>query len=340
MRNESDKLKRKILLVYSPDTTFTNVDYEILLREHKVEKYQFVPQKGLFKVACEFIKQLLFLTTRIWSYDAVYIWFADYHSYLPVLFSKIGGKKSYIVIGGYDVANFPELKYGTLTEPLRKYMSVFSMQNATLCIPVVEQLEKKLLKICPTARTKTIHTGYSFKDHDDLDLNMRRKKMILTVSITENHQRFMIKGLDRFKELALLMPDYTFCIVGIKENAKVLFEPIPDNLIYYPPLKQEELTAFYLKAAYYAQFSRSEGLPNALCEAMLYGCVPLGVNVGGIGTAIENYGLVQDEWDASGMVTYLQQDVEEVDRNKISNHIVRKFDIRHRISKLLKTINV
>lgn len=332
-------VNQSILLIYSPWTTFTKEDFEILSTKNSVEKKQFKPQKGLFKVGIEFLKQFIFLLFNIRKFDVVYIWFADYHSFLPTMFAKYFKKKSLLVIGGYDVAEFKELNYGSMTSPMRKWMTLYSFRNATLCIPVVEELEQKVLQICPKARTETIHTGYEFKLDGAVNLNTKRAKSILTVSITANYQRFMIKGLDRFSELATLLPQYTFIIIGIQESAKNLFKPKPENLILLPPVKQEKLTKYYLEASYYAQFSRSEGLPNAVCEAMVYGCIPLGVNAGGIGTAMGNFGLLVEEWNAQEVANFIKSSDSVVDRQSISDAIIHKFDLEKRVQKLNRVIN-
>lgn len=338
-QNQLILVNNTILFIYSPWTTFTKEDLDILSSHHKVSKHQFKPQKGLLLVGVEFVKQFFFLLFKVRKFDTIYIWFADYHSFLPVMFAKLFGKKSFVVLGGYDVADFPELKYGTMTSPLRRWMTLYSLKNASLCIPVVEELEKKLKKICPDAQSKTIHTGYEFDLDSSVNLNEPRAKSILTVSITANYQRFMIKGLDRFTELARLMPDYTFYIIGIQQPAKKLFEPKPDNLVLLPPLKQDELTQHYLQAAFYAQFSRSEGLPNALCEAMVYGCIPLGVNAGGIGTAMGEFGLLQHDWNAQEVMDYIQHQESSIDRQEISDAIIHKFEKEKRVKQLLKLMN-
>ncbi|WP_319500561.1 glycosyltransferase [uncultured Draconibacterium sp.] len=330
--------KQKIVFIYSPWSTFIKTDYDILASKYEVVKYQFKPQKGLIKVGLQFLKQLLFLAFNIWRFDILYIWFGDYHSFLPVLFSKVFKKKSFVVIGGYDVANLPEINYGSLSRPLRKKLTLFSFRHASLCLPVVEGLEEKLKQVCPKAKSKTIHTGYQFQLNEKLDFDATREKIVLTVSITENYQRYMVKGLDRFKELAKKLPEYKFIVVGVKEVAKSLFEPIPKNLILYPPVEQNKLISFYKQASYYAQFSRSEGLPNALCEAMLYGCIPLGMEVGGITTAIDRFGLSMDNWTPDQASQFINQD-RFLDRKKISEHITAKFDLSARIKKLLQTVS-
>jgi glycosyltransferase involved in cell wall biosynthesis len=332
------KDKKKILFIYTNFSSFVKTDWEILSKKHQVTKYQYKPVKGFVKTAVQFIRQFFYLLFQIWKFDALFVWFADYHSFLPVFFAKATGKKSFVVVGGYDVANIPELKYGSLSSPLRKKLTLFSIKNATLCIPVVENLEKKIKEIAPKAKTKTIYTGYKFDLKEEKRLLNEREKMVLTVSITNNRQRFLIKGLDRFRELAEFIPDFQFIIVGINEDSGPLFDPVPGNLILLPPLSKNELIDYYLKASFYAQLSRSEGLPNALCEAMLYGCIPLGTDVGGISTAIDKTGLILSNWDVISAIDYIQKNHNQLNRKVFKNQIENKFDLKFRKEKLLDLI--
>ena len=100
--------KQSILFVYINFSSFVKADYEILSEHAAVTKYQFKPVKGLVKTGIELLKELIFLVFNIRKYNAVFIWFGDYHSFLPVLFAKWFRKKSYVVIGGYDVSTLSE----------------------------------------------------------------------------------------------------------------------------------------------------------------------------------------------------------------------------------------
>jgi len=336
---QQNEMKKKILFIYTNYSTFVSTDFDILATENEVTKYRFKPVKGLFKTAVQFFKQLFYLVFNIWKFDVVFIWFADYHSFLPVLFARLIGKKSFVVIGGYDVANIPEYKYGSLSSPLRKKLTLFTFKYATCCLSVVEELENKIKQVCPKAKTKTIYTGYKFEGEKSTVFEQERGKIILTVSVTENRQRLYIKGLDRFRELAEKLPDYSFYLVGANENARHLFEPVPANLTLLPPMNQAGLKDYYTKASFYAQFSRSEGLPNALCEGMLYGCIPLGTKVGGIPAAIGNLGLLMDEWDVKTAAEYVKNNQNKANREAFSLRIKEKFDLGFRKEQLLNEIN-
>ena len=99
-------MKNRILFVYTNYSTFVNTDFEILSSEHEVIKYQFKPTKGISKIAFQFIKQLLYSIVAIWKFNRIFIWFADYHSFWPVFFAKLLRKKSFVVVGGYDIDAF------------------------------------------------------------------------------------------------------------------------------------------------------------------------------------------------------------------------------------------
>ena len=286
--------KKRILFIYVNYSSFVKADYEILSSLAEVTKYQFTPGKGIFATGYKLLRQFFFLLFNIWRFNAVFIWFADYHSLIPVLFARLFRKKSFVVIGGYDVSTLTEYKYGAFSHPIRGFFARSTFKYVDICFPVAEELRKKLSVINPKTKAETIPTRvdpakFFFHDYE-------RPRRIITISGTENYQRLMVKGLDRFRELSLQMPEFEFIIIGITEGVISYFEPVPANLILLPPKQFDQLAPYYQSASFYAQLSRSEGLPNALCEAMLCGCIPVGTDVGDIGITIGNTGITVRDW--------------------------------------------
>jgi len=295
--------KQSILLVYVNYSSFVKADFEILSSFANVTKYQFKPGKGIFKTGVELLKEFIFLILNGFRFDSVFIWFGDYHSLLPVLFAKLFRKKSFVVIGGYDVSTLSEYKYGSFSNPIRAFFTRNTFKFVDICFPVAEALRKKLHLINPKANAETIPTiidkeKFNFAEYV-------RAKRIVTISGTENYQRLMVKGLDRFRELASYLPEFEFIIIGSNVGVKSYFEPIPANLTLLPPQQFDQLTQYYEGASFYAQLSRSEGLPNALCEAMLCGCIPVGTNVGDIRITIGDTGLTIDDWKPELLVDFI-----------------------------------
>jgi len=295
--------KHSILFVYVNYSSFVKADFEILSSFAEVKKYQFKPGKGVVKTGIEVLRQLIFLLFNGYKFDSVFVWFGDYHSLLPVLYAKIFHKPSFVVIGGYDVSTLSEYQYGSFSNPIRAFFTRNTFRYVSLCFPVAEALRKKLWVINPKAKSETIATSVNAEKFGFSEAE--RPKRVITVSGTENYQRLMVKGLDRFRELAAWLPEFEFVIIGAT-GVRTYFEPLPENMSLMPLQDFDQLTHFYQKASFYAQLSRSEGLPNALCEAMLCGCIPVGTNVGDIGITIGDTGLTIEDWDPGMLAEFIR----------------------------------
>jgi glycosyltransferase involved in cell wall biosynthesis len=329
---------QRILLVYPSFSTFVERDYAILSDQYEVDKHQVVFADVSFKSVSIFVREVFFYLTKIGHYRAVVIWFGDYHSFLPTFFSKIFSRKSYVIIGGGDVASLSDINYGSFSKPLRAFCTRKSFQWATLCLPVVEDLEEKLMHWVPTAKSQVIYTGYNpdvFKKNNEV----AKKKQVLTVSITRTQSRLKLKGLDRFIDLAKTLPDYDFVIVGIKEANMDLFSSLPSNVKIIPPCDFNQLIRYYSESQFYAQFSLSEGLPNAICEAMLCECVPLGTDVGGVRTAIGDTGFVAD-WNVEAFSDYIKiYDTTQELGLKSREYVKEMFTQEQRVESLLHVVS-
>ena len=298
---------------------------------YKVHQYRFHAVKGLAATANEVIRQCFYLAFRMRDYDAVYIWFADYHSLLPVIFARIFNKKSFVVVGGYDVNYLPEYKYGSFNRPIRKFFAMNTLKYATLCFPVAKALGQKISNIAPKAKVEVLPTSTDYEKFVPGDST--RPKSIITVATVADQQRAMIKGLDRFRELAVAMPDFKFTIIGVSDTFRDFFEPVPANLDLLPGVDYEKLPLYYGEASFYAQFSRSEGLPNSLCEAMLCGCIPMGTDVGDIADAVGNTGVVTQSWETNVLAEFaIKNHNNDMLRQLSRNRIIEKYhpDIRRK----------
>lgn len=246
-----------------------------------MRKYQFKPVKGILNTGIELVRQFFFLMINIWKFDSIYIWFADYHSLLPVLFAKILGKKSYVVVGGYDICRERKLGYGSFCSAFRGFFSAQTIKNCTLNLTVSNYVDRKVDFVFPEAKRKMI---YNCVHLDPLDsVLITKEKMILCVALVETERTFKLKGIDTFLTLSLLLPQYKFVLIGPDKAGLLLFpEPLPPNFTMYQKLPHDELIKYFQKASFYCQFSQIESFGVAIGEAMLYGCIPLVTNKGGM----------------------------------------------------------
>jgi hypothetical protein len=108
----------KIAFIYYDFSSFVRQDCEILSRHFEVVKTNYRRPVDIFRIIAS-----------LWESDASFSWFASGHSFVAVLFSKLLGKRSVVIAGGYDVACVPEINYGQFTlSRAKRFMTVFSLK--------------------------------------------------------------------------------------------------------------------------------------------------------------------------------------------------------------------
>jgi len=167
--------------------------------------------------------------------------------------------------------------------------------------------------------------------------------VFLAVGTTPRYLDIFNKGLDLVAQMAVLFPEYRFEIVGIdpkwqEKFIELLGGVVPENLSLRGYIPHAEVLALMRSSRYYIQASISEGMPNALMEAMLMGCLPIGSNVAGIPTIIGEYGVVFDKRDAESLRQALVKALElKLQPLDISKHVATSFSQEIR-GKLLQQI--
>ena len=282
--------KEKILFIYPLFSSFVKTDYNILSEKYDVIKFQYVHKKSIFAHIVSQIKINIWLLKRIFSAKAVYIWFADYHSFLPILFAKLFNKKSFLVLGGYDVTYIPEFNYGTFNNPIRAFCAKQSVKNATVNLAVSKFVVNQALKIVPKVNLELIYNGVNLEKFKSTV--GKRKNRILTVGAIDSDRRVKIKGIDVFIKAAEAMPEYEFVIIGITKKMQLKLGKIPDNLVMIEQVPHDELVGYYSSSKVYCQFSIVESFGLALAEAMACGCVGVISNRGALPEVIGESGFI------------------------------------------------
>lgn len=283
--------KQSILFVYTGLSSFVQNDLDILSSVHSVDNYHFKPVRGLLRNALEAARQFFYLLVFGWKYDLVYCWFADYHSFLPVLFARVFRKRSVVVIGGYDVCRIRTLNYGAFCSPFRGWFSAGSMKLASVLAPVSEYVERKVKVIAPKAKTKMIYNCVSLKNRKRQ--TQPKNDSVLTVGLINTERTFYLKGIDTYIETARLLPGIRFDIVGIdQEKLEHKLGNLPVNLKLYNRVGPEDLADFYQRSKIYCQLSRSESFGVSIAEAMSFGCFPVVTNEGGMPEVVGSEGAI------------------------------------------------
>lgn len=327
-----------ILMIYTSFSSFVKVDYEILNKKYEISTFEYNNSKNIFSHIINQLKLFFWLLLNISSCKAVYVWFGDYHSLLPVVFSKIFKKKSFIVLGGYDVTYLPEYNYGSFNNPLRAFFTKYSIGNATLNLAVSDNIKEDALIYVPSAKVKIIYTGYS---PDKFDWNNIKKNMeVLSVCEATTLQRLYIKGVDLILKVAELLPEVKFRLIALDEKLTRSNFNVPENIKFEDRIPQNKLIKYYQNSSVYIQLSIREGLPNSVCEAMLCGCIPIGTNSGGIPIAIGECGYIATNRDAKEISELIKKSLteDEAKREKARRRIIENFPLELREKRLLQIL--
>jgi glycosyltransferase involved in cell wall biosynthesis len=279
---------RIALVYYVSFSSFIKIDYDIISRVHEVEKVNFSGPGDAVK-----------LMNAVANCDLALIWFAGGHAFATVLLAKLLRKKTIIIVGGFDVARVPEINYGQFTQSWKtKFITKMALQHADKVLVVDPSLKEDAIKNAGIDghNIDYLPTGY---DYEKFVPGVVKEDLVITVSLGEICSRIPLKGLHTFVKSAKLLPKVKFIVIGMRGEALAFLKSIAsENVEFLEPLSIEKLIEYYQKAKCYCQLSMREGLPNALCEAMLCECIPVGTDRNGIPTAMGDTGFLVPFGDA------------------------------------------
>ncbi len=350
---------KKLILIYLNYSSFVSSDFVNLSLFSQVTRYHFKTGEGLFSLALQMMKQFIYLLFNIYRYDFLLIWFADTHAFFPVLTGKIFGKKTAIVIGGFDAVSIPDMKYGLYcANKPRQVLGKFAIRNATYLLPVDGSLIENTNffadqsgKGLPVGirhfvkgirgKIRVVPTGYD-PDFWKPVAGVQRHPSVVTVGSIPDMKRWHLKGCSFLVRIAAAIPELSFHIYGVSDKMRVELEPLqlPGNVYLHGLVSPEELPAVYSSHLIYAQLSLTEGLPNVLCEAMLCGCIPVGSDVNGIPGVIGNKNLIIKEMNVRQAIDTLVYARSLADRcgDHFRSRIIEKFPQVNRLNILRSLI--
>jgi|WetSurMetagenome_2_1015567.scaffolds.fasta_scaffold81520_2 glycosyltransferase involved in cell wall biosynthesis len=305
------------------NSSFILTDEKILKKNFSVKSY-YINNSSALNYVFALVRLFIFLSLRGWQPRIYFIRFADWHTALLTLFKKLYRRKLIIVVGGFDAFHFPEYAYGVYHRRFRGWCAKYSLRNANLVLPnspylieytnsysSAKPVRGGIRYFVPDlkGKIKVVPNGFdaSFWVKDSL---IEKKKMVITVAKVNSLRNFCLKGIDSFIQVAGMLPDYKFTIVGMNEDfikSNVPDIPIPGNLNMIEFAPHEQLLKFYSEAKVFCLLSLTEGMSNVLCEAMLCECIPVGSNVTFIPEMIGDSGFIVQHRDIAEM----KQKVEE-----------------------------
>jgi glycosyltransferase involved in cell wall biosynthesis len=344
----------KVLYVKNGDSSFIRIDEDILTKNFNVIVIH-LRNEGRYTYFFQLLKLILFLTLLLPFGFTAFTRFADWHTTIITFFCKLYRKKLVVVVGGYDASWFPEYHYGVYDRKTRGKWAKYALRNANLLLPNNSSLIENTNKYIPGISRRGginffvpdrkgeiqvvfngYHTNFWIPNED-----LRQSNLVIMTAFISNKRSFYMKGVDDFIAAAASMPDLRFKLIGSELFLiQKWYESLPGNLEVTPPLDRNKLLEEYQKARVFCLLSLSEGMPNALCEAMLCGCVPVVSDVNFNAELVRGSGFVVDKRDASSIRNAIRQAVDSHEDINIlaRNRIVENFPFKRREDELVSVL--
>jgi len=334
-------MPKHILYYHLVDTTFLIKDEEILKSHYRVYSFFFHRSTGWKFIGKNIVAtiRMLWLLPRV---DAFFTWFADYHALLPVILFKIFGKKSYVVVGGYDAAKNVYLDYGAHLSPFRSKVIRFICMHAYRIIPVSSFSQNELFDSIGTdmkSKSRVIFNGVDPKEFY-FSNKQPRENIAVMIAGDKDDNVFKRKSADIFVDVAKAMPGYRFLLIGLVNRERASFQHIK-NLEVLPWLEPEAIRAKLEKAKIICQWSRYEAFGIVLIEGMMCGCTPVCYQFGGTMEIVDrSIGYVTHELNIDSLCDTLHKAFQNpVEPQKIRDYAIEHFSISRREQALIDLIS-
>jgi glycosyltransferase involved in cell wall biosynthesis len=274
-----------LLFAYPRPSSFIVIDRDALAAEHRILEWE---QAGRWRNPLPLVR----LVSRA---DGVVAWWASWHSFFPVTLAWLARKPSLLIVGGFDVANVPEVGFGYQQGGLAKWASRWIISRATHLVTNSNYSREEIARNIgrrTAARVEVIHHGIP-DPFGELPVKPEADPVALTVGGVTG-LTLEQKGQRPFVDAAALVPEARFVLAGawLEEDAVArLRERAGGNVELRGWVEQPELEELYRRARAYVQASWHEGFGMAVAEAMLGGCVPVVRDAGAMPEVVGDAGV-------------------------------------------------
>ena len=267
----------------------------------------------------------------------VYGWFADLPNLDTGILCRVLRKPFVLAVGGYELANYPEFGYGLQRRLGMRLVVRKCFDYATALLFLHRGLLEEASRFHPDARDKmrVVPAGYDgsfWRSQDGV-----HRKYVATVIAADSMSRFMIKGGPHVLEVARRFPDHEFVIVGLwPEVQRRLRSQPPPNVRMIPRIPADQVRRVLQESTVYLQFSLREVFPNAVCEAMLCGSIPVVSPLPAMREVVGDAGFVANASDVASYATALEEALGQAEllRDQARQRILTAYPLEKRSSEL------
>ncbi len=317
----------EVLVVHiSPElTSFVRKDIEILSTAYHVSQFFYRGRKSVPSLA-----------RRVLSSDVTFSWFAWDHAAWTVRMSRVLGKRSIVIVGGFDVASVPEISYGNLLNPSSAKRTLYALNRANTALAVSESTREEAVRFSGKKDIQVVHHGFdSEKYYPERE---KRRQVISVGDVSPSNMKR--KGLATFVEAAKLLPEVRFLLVGyIHQDVRSDLGVKPGNLEVTGRVPDSELLNLLQSSKVYVQVSAHEGFGCSLAEAMLCECVPVVTSKGALPEVVGDTGEYVPFGDPKATAGAIERVLEEDSMGKMARErILTNFPLEKRSLALIKAV--
>lgn len=273
-------------MISNLETPFVSIDLEILESRHKAALL--VAKRGLGGVFDVFKGAM--------RASAGLGWFASWHTFPAALGFGLMRKPFLLIIGGYDLANMPEIDYGHQRGGAKKWIARGTMHLASRLMTNSYYSRSEARDNAGLTSQKIAVVYHGVRDLFGALPSKGGEPLVVTVGNVDQANLHR-KGHEPFVRAAALLPEVEFRLVGAwRDDAIDYLKSIATPNVSFPGrVSDDDLKKTLIDASVYVQASAHEGFGMSLAEAMLAGCVPVVSNKGAIPEVVGECGIYVDE---------------------------------------------
>lgn len=329
-----DSMKKNVLIVRPWDSSFIHNDGVVLRKYYDVREIKYALSR---KHISSVFRSIDIVRSLLWA-DVVFIRFAAKHAEELTLVCKLIGKKTVVVVGGYEVASVPEIGYGAALDHDRVRRVRNVLERADKILAVSGSSRSEIEAIYLSDKIEMVYDGVDIQHFSPGDVV--KESIVLTVGAigTDTVKR---KGFMTFVKAAARVPEAEFVLVGEHKDRSVddLKAAAPCNVRFVGFQTDDELLNWYRRAKIYCQLSKHEAFGVALVEAMSCGCVPVTTTEGALEEVAGNAGFFAEYGNVASTASAIKSALNSNNEKKARERVEEYFSLQNRGEKLASIID-